>query len=168
MEKVKCNKCGNEIPQESEFCPYCGSRIQSSAGSHQSDSKGLKIGLCILSVICIALGGLVVYEIQQVNAAKEQVEEKERTIDYLRYEISQKENVNDNYYQQISELKTKISKMSPAYNFYSNYACIVPSNNNVLKYYHTYDCSDCDKSSFRIFNTEAAKVAGYYPCPKCH
>lgn len=53
---MKCNKCGNEIPIESEFCSYCGNKVE------KEEKKTIKLSLkqVIIIEIIVILGIAIV------------------------------------------------------------------------------------------------------------
>lgn len=53
---MKCNKCGNEIPIESEFCSYCGNKVE------KEEKKTIKLSLkqVIIMEIIVILGIAIV------------------------------------------------------------------------------------------------------------
>lgn len=53
-----CYNCGKEIPQESKFCPYCGS-VQGKTKSHGGNGSK-KVGLIVVLVL-ILMAGLVLF-----------------------------------------------------------------------------------------------------------
>ena len=53
---MRCNNCGKEVIESSEFCPYCGNKIKN--GSQPKDfyfylKKFLKYGLIFIIIVCI-------------------------------------------------------------------------------------------------------------------
>lgn len=50
---MKCSKCGNEIPNDSLFCEYCGKKI------HSKVSRKTFLGLLAVTTIVLAFGGVV-------------------------------------------------------------------------------------------------------------
>ena len=153
-KKVICPRCNQMLPDDSEFCHYCGTPIvqqttvqempqvnSSKNGSiytsstinvnsvdnmcyKQSTSKKTIIAILVIVALMISL----IYNIiqyKQVLNYQHQVE-YEYCKDCIAY-------VNDG------------------------------SNN-----YHQYDCSELDKSSFHVYSVNRAKEAGYLKCIICH
>ena len=62
------------------------------------------------------------------------------------------------------EMEPLYDEIKRRYEFFDTWACIVNDNS---KYYHHYECSHYDDSSFYIFNIDYAKYKGSEPCPYC-
>lgn len=63
---IKCPKCGREIPEEANFCPYCMEKFvgknepQKLFGINKSKELSLIIGSCIITgIICIFIFGII-------------------------------------------------------------------------------------------------------------
>lgn len=66
-------------------------------------------------------------------------------------------------HQEMEEtLKTTQTKA----NFMDQYVVFV-NNEEDAEYYHSYDCSQFNKSNFFAYNTKLAESRGYSPCPYC-
>jgi len=77
---MKCNNCGREISDTSNFCVYCGTQVanqryaqnpaamgnMAEAKANASDKKG-KIGLIVLVVIIYTLSYIVYGNIVKMN-----------------------------------------------------------------------------------------------------
>ena len=59
----------------------------------------------------------------------------------------------------------QLASIKKEYNFYHDYAVIVPTEDDS---YHRYGCPNIDENdSFWIYNINAAESRGYTPCPEC-
>ena len=68
-----CPKCGKTIYNDSQFCEYCGAKIQKS-------NKGLWITLAVIALIAIVGGCVYMYEAQQesLRIERQRLEEENR------------------------------------------------------------------------------------------
>jgi len=166
---MECRKCGNTIPDDSVFCPFCGDdvRTQERSGPDvaaivKKKSRKFKVAIGILAVLCILLAGATVYLVVQINELTEANARLEETNDL-------RQNSIDYYYAQWKKVREEKETLERETDFFDSHAAIVPSENNTLNYYHKYSCYDwIGTGGFRIYNTEMAEAMGYYPCPKCH
>ena len=73
--QLKCNKCGNEIPIESEFCSYCGNKVE------KEEKKTIKLSLkkIIIIEIIVILGIAVVAGICVSVWTRPQISKEETT-----------------------------------------------------------------------------------------
>lgn len=117
--------------------------------------KPVALIVCVVALICSLIGN--VYQFSSSAAAIEKSEMLSRELASLQSRYTTKEADAEKYYKKYSEMKD-------AYNFYDNYAVIVPEYS---QRYHKHGCQYLDTSSFWIYNTEAAKSNGYIACPHC-
>ena len=180
-----CPNCKKDMPNDSEFCPFCGETVEISnnaeyqqsidnssscetSGSEQKKKRftfkfskpiiALSIVLVVLLVLNIVQ--LVAYSdlLQDNNYYCEELEESESKYDRLRSDYSKT-------YSDYTSLKNKYDDIYDEYDFYHDHAVIVCDDGT--RYYHNYTCPNCDTSYFWIYNTEAARDYGYKPCPNC-
>ncbi len=145
-----CQKCGNEIPDNSVFCDVCGERVSLQVGTQQTVQKDVKKkkrnkSTIILSVfLCLSLIGCGV--LGYIVAEQSSI-------------IASRNRIIQNYQDQLDDYRPKA-------NFLDNYVVIVGDNGS--KYYHKYECGlwrSCE--SIWIYNEEAARQDGYKPCSIC-
>lgn len=68
-----CNKCGKQLPDDSEFCSACGMQMNSAKNALKSNNA-LKIAVAVLavvSVVAVVFSVLLATEILSFNAKKE-------------------------------------------------------------------------------------------------
>ena len=60
---IKCPKCGDELPKESRFCPYCMHRLTSDSKYTQNSKTGIKWYILLSSSIfmCVVIVFLIIY-----------------------------------------------------------------------------------------------------------
>ena len=174
------------MPNDSEFCPFCGKTIENnknadyllsidnstkveSGSRKKSKKKGfsfkfskpiMALSVVIAFILILNIVQLVAYIglLQDNNYYYEELEESESKYDRLRSDYSKT-------YSDYTSLKKRYDNIYDEYDFYHDHAVIVC--NDGTRYYHSYTCTHCDTSSFWIYNIEAAKGDGYKPCPYC-
>lgn len=152
-----CQKCGNEIPDNSVFCDVCGERVSLQVGIQQTVQKDAKkkkrnkstiilsVFLCLSLIGCGVLGYIAIRKANLVAFKSEVIKNKNNSIDY--------------YENEVDLLRERAE-------FLDNYVVIVGDNGS--KYYHKYECGlwrSCD--SILVYNEEAARQDGYKPCSIC-
>jgi RNA polymerase subunit RPABC4/transcription elongation factor Spt4 len=160
---VYCKKCGSVINSETKKCNGCGKQY-----FHIKRIGFTRVTLIIaVALFCINLFQLYMYfrQVQKTDSYHQIVIDQEETIKSKNNIISAKDNMISIKEKTISEKDKNIERLQEYKNFFYKYAVIVPNNGTI--YYHKYGCEDCDTSHFWIYNTEAAKIEGYKPCPKC-
>lgn len=145
-----CQKCGNEIPDNSIFCDVCGERVSLQPGTQQTTQKNVKKkernkSTIILSVFLIlSLIGCGV----------------------LGYIVGQQASIIVSHESVINDYQDWLDVYLPKAIFLDNYVVIVGDNGS--KYYHKYECGlwrSCE--SILIYNEETAGQDGYKPCSIC-
>lgn len=145
-----CQKCGNEIPDNSVFCDVCGERVSLKAGVQQTVQKDVEktkrnkstIILSIFLILSLIGCGVLGYIVAEQSSM-----------------IASRNRIIQNYQDQLDDYRPK------AY-FLDNYVVIV--GNNGTKTYHKYGCLLLDTTNgYWAFNSEAARGNGYNPCPAC-
>ena len=98
---MKCNKCNNNIPDDSEFCPVCGSKIID--GNDEGESENLEknsarlFAIVIVLVILLVVGiGVIIYMIIN-NSSKSISENNKTTTNNTTYNSKIEENKIQNY-----------------------------------------------------------------------
>lgn len=180
---MKCIKCGEQLPKDSEFCEFCGEKVVKKikhckkcgsiidnstkicTGCGKKYYKGFKLNKLSIAIIVLSLLLLtsIIINLVQYNEINNLLIQE----DDLRIKIS-------GYIGQIYDLENEVRDLEDKewenflkLRFFDNHAVIVGDDGT--RKYHKYDCSDLDTSDgFWIFNTEAAEGQGYYACPKCH
>ncbi len=160
-----CKKCGSAINPNTKKCIGCGK---------QYFNVKRTVPFVLLSVLLIASIGLNVMQHLQGKKAIETIatqttliEKQEREISSKKITISGQKTKISNLEKEVDQLKESNFDLLFDLSFYERHAVIVP--NDGRKRYHILGCEDCKPYSVRfwIYNTEAAKSLGYYPCPKC-
>ena len=147
-----CQKCGNEIPDNSVFCDVCGEKVffqQETPKSHKKKRCSAVIVLSVLLAVALAGCGVLGYiAIRQANLVA------------FKSEVIKNKNNSIDYYENEMDLLRERAE------FLDNYVVIVGDNGS--KYYHKYECGlwrACE--SIWIYNEEAARQDGYKPCSIC-
>ena len=100
---MKCNKCGNEIPIESEFCSYCGNKVE------KEEKKTIKLSLkkIIIIEIIVILGIAVVAGICVSVWTRPQISKEETTQNVQNNKIKTYELNKIGYYKNENILEEK-------------------------------------------------------------
>lgn len=140
-----CQKCGNEIPDNSVFCDVCGEKVFSQQETPKSPKKKRSNAVIVLSAfLAVALTGCGVlgYIVAKQTS-----------------EIASRDMTIHNYQDRLDDYRPKA-------NFLDYYVVIV--GNNGTKTYHKYGCVLLDTTNgYWAFNPEAARDNGYKPCSIC-
>ena len=64
---MKCNKCGNEIKEEEQFCGKCGNKINPTNNSGKLKNKSSLLVLLIVIIFVVIVIGVMIYNNSQVN-----------------------------------------------------------------------------------------------------
>lgn len=145
-----CQKCGNEIPDNSVFCDVCGERVSLQVGTQQTVQKDvekkkrnkstiiLSVFLCLSLIGCGVLGYIVADQASFITSRK----------------------------QIIQNYRDELDKCIPKAEFLDNKVVIVGGTST--KTYHKYGCVLLDTTNgYLAFNPENAKANGYKPCSIC-
>lgn len=147
---MNCLKCGQLIPDDSDFCQYCGSRITTDEIAQQYDDLE---GNCSEESLASSSDQDSVFPPQETAVLLQ-----EAKISMQECEKEELENAAD---EAIRQLHTCIAKLR----FYDKNVVIAPDDGKLL--YHKYGCEELDLSSFWIYNTKLAEANGYKPCDNC-
>lgn len=193
---MKCAFCGNTLPQDSEFCQYCGKKIilipenqinqcscQYCGGQVNQKGHCMSCGkkaskrtgvakMVVLSVVCIALIGLNVFQYIQgeairgeLESANETIESQKATISEQATELLSKDREISNLNKRVKDYRNWWYDAAEKSDFLDDYIVIIGDSN---KRYHKYGCEDLDLSSFHAYNVENAIYKGYKACSKCN
>lgn len=163
---MNCPKCSSILPDDSEFCAFCGEKIISDEPKpepkteHKSKSKykikhnkhkikkpsKLTIGFMVLSIVLVALNI---------------------------FQLCLYVNERDEAYRHLANKENEYNRLSKAYDdilseyeFYHRYAVVVYDDGH--NQYHKYGCLfHKEYDGLWIYNSEAAESQGYAPCPFC-
>lgn len=140
-----CQKCGNEIPDNSVFCDVCGEKVSSPQETPKSRKKKRSSAVIVLSVLlAVALTGCGV--LGYIVAEQSSI-------------IASRNRLIQNYQDQLDDYRLKA-------NFLDNNVVIVGGTST--KTYHKYRCVLLDTTNgYLAFNPENAKANGYKPCSIC-
>lgn len=160
-QQMICSKCKQQLPDDSEFCQYCGFKlvleevrtndcIENEKKKTKFKFNGISIFIVIIFVFLISFG---VYQYVEINSLEQKIYDLENQVEEAEREISDLEHERQKYYNKAS--------------FFDDHAELVISDGTDL--YHKYDCLKVITSKgFRIFNTSVAELLGYTRCPDCH
>ena len=143
------------------------------------NSKKRSRAIIWLFIICLALGLVSLDATIQKNHLTQEVVELNQEVSKLKQQndtlssqnlehlenIESLEQMRDTLIDSRDELKTRLDKISPEYNFYHEHAAIVVAYSG--QKYHKYNCYHTAGKSIYIYNVEAAKSRGYAPCEDC-
>lgn len=177
---MNCPKCSSALPDDSEFCSFCGEKIINAVANEEiikqsnkrtpkakkvaqnNSNSTVKILACFVILLIVSTIAFASLYISSENKYKKTVEEYEE-------KINEKSSRIFSLVSEVDSLKAKLRiydylGYKEKAEFLDERIAFVTENSN---YYHTYDCDDF-KGSFWAYNTEAAKGNGYKPCPRCH
>lgn len=189
-----CKNCGQNIPDDSNFCPFCANRSdfhqdqdeikeQSSNTEKNLDPINDKFkpkhrhkNILPIILLCIAILGLLIsngYTYNKMNQFESEVSERDKRISSLKSDYAKLQNTVTRQSETIAENEDLIEEIldeSLTYyekaDFMDEHIVIVGDDGSGL--YHKFDCSDLDLTYFWAFNTEAAISQGYRKCRKCN
>lgn len=124
------------------------------------NKKALIVLIVVASLLLAVTVSLSIYCIQLNDTVQKKTEE----ITNLTNRISYKDKEIQDHKNTAIQYKNSYYDLLDKYDFYYKYAACVDEKSN---YYHKYDCSNFDSSSFWIYNEPTAQNYGYKPCPKC-
>ena len=137
----KCFNCNLQYEDAKVYCPNCGGILETVSGSRKQKKINKSVVVTILLVLSIGLNiflGLAVYDT------------------YEREEFCHGKWI---------EFSDKYFEILPEYEFYNDYARIVPDDG--LDIYHRYECEKLDLDyEFNIYNLDLAKYKAS-PCQEC-
>ena len=173
-----CPKCKIDLPEDSEFCQYCGEKISSPANTPPKQSapipqrvipspKKTKLKFCSRcgnqidhdTKVCTGCGKKYfnwakVFNTKVLNIFILLI----LTMISILLVLSIVANI---------VLAVELDEYDSKLRFYEKYIVIVPDDGT--NKYHIYGCSRYDETSeFFAFNINAAKGKGYKPCPYCY
>lgn len=118
---MKCNKCGQVLPEDSGFCQYCGTKVEveeeilinkepeiitKPAKSKEYSSKS-KLFLGGTVIIVIALIGLNIYQFMSADAFKTEINTLNEEVAYLNKQLDDKQEKVDYYMGKYNESRPK-------------------------------------------------------------
>lgn len=169
---MKCLTCGNPLPDDSEFCQYCGKKIETPKKEKPRGSVFKSVCIGVLAVFCMALIGLNVYQYtknktmnEQLIQATETIWEQEKTITKQKHTISDQEAEIGMLEIKVSGYRKDLGEALAKTVFMDDYVVIIGDSNNK---YHKYGCEDLDLTEFLVYNIENAKYQGHRACSKCN
>ncbi len=155
---MKCNNCGSIIPEDSDFCQYCGKAIfvdvpeqHIVSANERKKKRGIKpIFLIIALVLIIALAALncvqYIYDKEQRNdytqRANEELIKKNNEITELNKTISEKDKAEEKYQSKIKSLNETIEVYN---NSIKEYQTALSYVNNKASLYNELT-TECEKN----------------------
>lgn len=147
---IKCNNCNNQIPDDSEFCQYCGASIASlliknmadetvsktdisfsapvTSKTNSSNKKALLSIICTLSICAAIILGLMYFNLSNnYSILQDKVTQQETTILNLRNDLSEQQDlfnyVNRNYKLVTDYVNSNIKVLAVSDNTYHYISC---------------------------------------------
>ena len=101
---MKCPKCGKEIANDSQFCEFCGTKINLVSTKSQSP-QSRKLWKILTAILCIIVfGGILYYEHEQAEAARIEARiAQDRAEEEARLRKETEEKINKERERQIKE-----------------------------------------------------------------
>lgn len=102
---MKCNKCGNILTDDAQFCPKCGEKILVNQQNNQSKMKNKKKIIVIITLIVLSIVGIA-YAVPKFT--KDKVELPNNQIDKeedVNNQTKQPENNNDELFDNSTDTK---------------------------------------------------------------
>lgn len=118
---MKCVNCGQEIPDESIFCPYCGNEFENQNDNITTKKKlwwpYLTLILCILLIISMAVGIIVFYMPLVANNSQLYIkfESAQEELTNLKNEIAKNEKELKSLNEKLDESKKTADKYKRKY-----------------------------------------------------
>ena len=146
---MKCNNCGMDNPTDSEFCQYCGKKIETTKSEAQkaidpesfflndapkSKYRSKSVTICAIIALIVVLAGLNVYQyingqgrasnsanlITALEQKNGEITSLEESVEKKEKEIQAKENRIDELNEKISELEKNMSDSEEKVEFYDD------------------------------------------------
>lgn len=190
---MKCKICSKEIPDDSEFCQFCGNKIPviPTAEMNQKQLKALKkwktLSFLFLTLFVVSTGaagflGYCYYQEQNATAeCEKRLDEEKRNhaseanseeTEALREENNRLVKANrslksciEEKEESIENWRSKYYSISGCAEFMKEYVVIVGADEY---YYHKYGCRYLNESTFYVYNVDNAIANGYVPCSHCN
>lgn len=163
-----CKHCGSIIDADTKKCTSCGKQYFHLPKPHKHT-----VIIIIAAILIVSLAGLNIYQYissTEYREAFKQQEDMKQQIAELKDDIGKKD-------ARILSLENQNYRIEQEYNFYKDNVVITTNKDN---FYHKYFCGELasmeswfsnqwlyEIGSYRLYNTNAARSAGYSPCPEC-
>lgn len=176
---MNCPKCSSTLPDDSEFCSFCGEKIVNAVANKEiiklskkriketkketrnSSRFAIRVLSSFVALLIVSTIAFASLYFSSENKYKKAIEEYKEIINAKNSTITSIMAEKDKLESQLSVYNIRYKEKA---DFLDERISFVVSNSN---YYHTYDC-DYFKGTFWAYNTEAAEYEGYKPCPICH
>lgn len=150
-----CQKCGNKLPEDSEFCQYCGASTIQVTNPKKAAKKKITVYIAFTLGICVIFGvslyGASEYAYDQGFAEGKKVGHQNG------YEQGRSAGYNEGYDTAVEEISDELS-------FYRNNVCLVTESGTK---YHQYGCGHIKGHDIYIYTIRNAEKWGYDPCNDC-
>ena len=114
---MKCRNCGREIANDSQFCEYCGTKVNFIASSTVSEvrDKGKATGWIVVSVLLFlsnVICGWLAYDYkEQLYRKDSNYSQKANEVSRLESEVSQLRSDNSQKANEVSRLEAEVSQL---------------------------------------------------------
>lgn len=141
---MKCFKCGQALPEDSEFCQYCGNKIEVLAESvlyKESDTVNAaetslkermpknKMILGAVVAVIIVLIGLNIYQFTSATVLKDEINTLNKKMESLNTQLDEKQESVDTYLDKYLVSNVKAEKYDKIVEFLTSSKAGYASNN---------------------------------------
>ena len=129
---MTCSKCGQPLPKGSEYCQYCGAKIEKPAKNKNNSKKISVLALVLilfLSVFAVASCGLNIYQYLHIQESSKVIAAKELTLKENEQVILDKETTIKNQNATISEQESTIKSLNGKVSLYDDLLKALNQNN---------------------------------------
>lgn len=140
---MKCNKCGQSLPEDSGFCQYCGAKVEiveeivinqepqiiiKPEKSKENYSKS-KFLFWVITLVIMTLIGLNIYQFMSTAAFKTEINTLNKEVAELNKQLDDREEKFNYYFDKYNENRFKASDYDKVIEFLSSPNAGYASNN---------------------------------------
>ena len=189
---TKCKNCGNPIPDQSTFCPYCGVSLEQTQAQLSADTSQFATAYtstaqqpASLSAkakdtiwICPKCGTLLSKKEKACSVCGEAMPKPKKTRSAKAAIISMSLVIcllacSTVYFalemfqskNMVNKLSAEATSLHNQIDFYEQYVAVIDANRY---HYHSYGCPELELPFYiYIYSKASAEHQGYSPCPYC-